>query len=837
MAKDLGGAGLSEASGLQLRLEVQRLGSDCYFRLLWEDGRQLAVRLPDPDFVIRAYDQWRRAYLDFYAHLGTQNPLPAASSQGIRGTVLSSGLVKRQEPPPDGRLRLVEAQVVLLQEFHRWLGAEQLLSLRTAIAQTRETARSLRLLLICHDRAIDRLPWEQWNLLEEFGIKERLWLARCPVNVLEPTLTAEAKTLGQDFLLKRCRVLAIFGQAPGLNFDVEMAALKALEPALAVTFVGLPAESGDAAPIKLWDQVREKLQAKEGWDYLFFAGHSNENTVVAGGQLALGPNESILLNEWLPVLKVAKERGLKFAIFNSCSGLDIAQGLIGIGLNQVVIMREKVHNSVASAFFVQFSQYFAQGHEVHAALQSACGDLAEQQGQTYPAAALVPSLFRHPKSSLIRLVQPRPWQSWWAKGRPSRREGLWLGACLGLSLLPPIQGTLLDTRSHFQAFYRQVTRQVPAAGGSPILLVQIDQAVRENNPGLFKENVTDRAYLANVINQLTDRGVRVIGIDYLFNKASSQDAKLAQAINGAIDRQGSWFVLAQALKNGEKLGVASQTQLGSAKSRLFGCLNIHNLYHLLLPGPRYCESTAHHFSHMLAIAALSDRQASPGLTPQLTATTDLQPQLLGQLRQDSISPQLLKLGRLRQSHWSGRLGQFWFQPSVDYSVPPDAVFTILSAHDFSKQMAGLKLTAPAWQSRIVILASDGYDDTGMQDRFELPGAIGFWQQQGRADRKLSRLTGGEVLAYSTAHFLGQQKWVITVPDFLLLLLVGLLAKGLKSGPSNIRPVDRVFPVGIYMLASWQIYITAGLILPILLPTVLWLGYLWPDRQRDRSRLP
>jgi hypothetical protein len=222
----------------------------------------------------------------------------------------------------------------------------------------------------------------------------------------------------------------------------------------------------------------------------------------------------------------------------------------------------------------------------------------------------------------------------------------------------------------------------------------------------------------------------------------------------------------------------------------------------------------------------------------LTATTDSQTQLLNRLQQDSISPQLSKLGRLKQSYWSGRLGQFWFQPIVDYSVPPDAVFTILSAHDLPKQMAALKLTAQTWQSRIVILASDGYEDTGMQDRFELPGATGFWQQQGRANRNLTVLTGGEYLAYSTAHFLGQQKWVIAVPDFLMALLVALLANILKYGRNGIRHRDRFISVGIYTLVSSQLYITVGLVLPILLPTVLWFGYLGAERkQGDRSRLP
>jgi hypothetical protein len=836
MGKPLGLSETSKVPETQLRLEVQRLGHDCYFRLLWDDGRQLAVRVPDPIAVIEAYNQWRAFYLSFYTNLREPSP-PLEDSQGMRPRVIAAGMLEERSEP-DRRLALVKAQVILLQSFHQWLGCEALLPLRTVIAQARDAYQSLQLLLICHDVEIDRLPWESWNFLEEFGMAGRLFLARCPVNVLEPTTLL---VQSQAFELKRCRVLAIFGNAAGLDFTQEMAALKALEPALSVTFVIWQAvqEAADAKPSRsLWDQIREQLQDEVGWDYLFFAGHSDENSL--GGEISIAPDENMLFSEWLPVLKVAKDRGLKFAIFNSCRGLDIAQSLISIGLNQVVIMREYVHNRVASSFFVQFSLHFAQGQDVHSALISTCRDLAEHQGQTYPSAFLVPSLFRHPKSSLIRLAQQPSWPAWLARQRPSKREGLLLGACLGLSLLPPIQGTLLDTRSHFQAFYRYVTRQVPAAARSPILLVQLDQTVRENNPALFKENVTDRAYLANVINQMTDQGVRVIGIDYLFDKTSSQDAKLAQAVNGAIDRQGSWFVLAQALKNGEKLGVASQTQLGSAKSRLFGCLNIYDAHHLMLPGPRYCESTTHHFSHMLAIAALSDRQALPGLKPQLTATSDLQPQLLGQLQQASTSPQLLRLGQLRQSYWSGRLGQFWFQPIVDYSVPPDAAFTILSAHDLSKQMADLKLTAQAWQRRIVILASDGYDNTGMQDRFELPGATGFWQQQGRANRNLTRLTGGEVLAYSTAHFLGQQKWLIAVPDFLTLLLVAGLAKGLKSSRiiNNIRPIDGFLPIAIYTLVSWQLYITAGLILPILLPTLLWLGYLWPDHQgRDRSRLP
>lgn len=89
-------------------------------------------------------------------------------------------------------------------------------------------------------------------------------------------------------------------------------------------------------------ELKAKISAaiadERGWDVLFFAGHSNE-TVLTGGELAIAPNVSLSISEITPQLLKAKQRGLQFALFNSCSGLTLANSLIDLGLSQVAVMR------------------------------------------------------------------------------------------------------------------------------------------------------------------------------------------------------------------------------------------------------------------------------------------------------------------------------------------------------------------------------------------------------------------------------------------------------------------------------------------------------------------
>lgn len=76
-----------------------------------------------------------------------------------------------------------------------------------------------------------------------------------------------------------------------------------------------------------------------------------------------------------PICKRPNSGGLQFALFNSCSGLDIAQGLINLGLSQIAIMREPIHNAVAQFFLEQLLQRLAPGQNMQTALHEVCRSL------------------------------------------------------------------------------------------------------------------------------------------------------------------------------------------------------------------------------------------------------------------------------------------------------------------------------------------------------------------------------------------------------------------------------------------------------------------------------
>ena len=181
----------------------------------------------------------------------------------------------------------------------------------------------------------------------------------------------------------------------------------------------------------------------------FFAGHSNEESLL-DGRIAIAPKTSISIKELSPALRQAQQQGLQFALFNSCSGLDIANGLINLGLNQVAIMREPIHNEVAQAFLIEFLQRLARYENVQESLLGACRHLQLEQSLTYPSAFLVPSLFRHPDAQPYQ-IQPVGWQATLQRWLPTKREAIAMGALALLSLMPISRNWLLDERVFVQA--------------------------------------------------------------------------------------------------------------------------------------------------------------------------------------------------------------------------------------------------------------------------------------------------------------------------------------------------------------------------------------------------
>ncbi|MDY6938263.1 MAG: CHASE2 domain-containing protein [Cyanobacteriota bacterium] len=827
-------------------LKVQKIDRICVFELSWGQGQQLTAQLEYPLVLAQLYEDWRRIYLSFY-------------KSALRGRVGGAGSMASQ--PIDWHAKVVQAEATLMYEFHTWLRSEKLFKIRAQIAQTKanlasnnkpQTESRIEVFLTCTPLEIGRLPWENWEIATEFDSRSSIRISRTPANISiarNDRKTDRTKT----------RVLMIIGEDKNLNFEEEIEAVAALEKQLYVESVGWQQDPQENQTLDgLKGTIREAITDSEGWDILLFAGHSNEQQLL-GGQIAIAPNTFISIQELASDLAIAQQRGLQFALFNSCNGLNIAEALIDLGLSQVAIMREAVHNRVAQEFLVQFLQHLAQYKDVHDCLLAACNTLKLKQNLTYPSAYLIPSLFRHPGAELFRL-HPRGWKTILRQLLPSRIEAVALAGLVLLSLQIPVQFSLQQQRLLVQAAYRDLTGQEEGNGEAtaeppPILLVQIDEeSILRGN--IVQTKPMDRAYFTRLIDRLVDLNARVIGLDYLQHRSQGEkDQPIAQSIQRAIsDAPPTWFVFAK-IPHDVKGWLGINPKLARPEWSLSGDIYIW-FWHLRMLDDRQIEGDMPlPFPHALALADRLHRE-SDAPQPQLERSSDLLKDATAYLQETADADRSILSPMFRRqplTTFSYRLHQQWLHPILDFSVPPERVYQRLPAW----QLLDESVDVPQFESDrppIVIVAPGGYGEAGIiqegGDNFALPPAIAYWRDREAPPDPREKLTGAEAHAYALHHLL-EQRVVVPIPDFWGVVVAVLLGKGMawrwQQKQRKVRKTrgkfnaifDPRLPLvlgipAVYGLISLQVYVGAGLLFPWVLPSVAFWGFTLPPIVRRRS---
>ena len=478
------------------RLKVDKINQDCRFELSWGQGQQNEpIYITYPEDLTQYYQAWQRAYIRYY-----QN--------NVRGRIVDQGGLR----PINPHAQLIQSETKLLTEFKTWLGSEKLSAIRTTIAGVikqwveQDPICQIEIFLTCSVFELERLPWEAWELETEIASPVSIRLTRTPVNIRSSYAMQR-----NQYRRGGARILAIFGDPSGLDFQKDISALRSLSSLAEIKII---AWYEDKSISQHKTDICQEISDPRGWDILFFAGHSQE-TKMTGGELGIAPGISISVREIEPYLKIAQAKGLQFALFNSCSGLSIANALIDLGLSQVAIMREPIQNTVAQVFLVQFLQVLAQEKDVSDALREACQLLKHSKNLEYPSAYLIPSLFGHPEAKFYK-IEPFGWQAYLKRWLPNRQQAITLSSLLLLSLFPAIPEFLLDRRILIQAIYRDLTHQIPQNATPPVLLVSIDQDSL-NQAKITQSNPLDRRYLAQLIDKLTTLDAEVIGIDYLLD--------------------------------------------------------------------------------------------------------------------------------------------------------------------------------------------------------------------------------------------------------------------------------------------------------------------------------
>lgn len=786
-------------------LKIQQFDQSCAFELSWGQCQQIVVTLAYPNELKLKYQEWQRIYLRFY-------------NNGMRGRVEDVGSLVA--PPVDWNSQLIQAEAQLLAAFHHWLRSAELYEIRATIAQA---TTNIDVFLTCHPLDLARLPWEVWEFGAEFGKSStrKMRIVRTALNRKEAVNHRRRNG--------KAKILVILGDETGLNFQAEKKAIAALGSLVETTFIGWqPAVNIN----ELKTQIVQEIAADSGWDILLFLGHSNESSLT-GGEIAIAPHVALSISEIEQSLITAKSKGLQFAIFNSCQGLSIANKLIDLGLSQVAVMREPIHNDVAKDFLTQFIQALANYQDVQEALITAAQYLQIEKHLTYPSAYLIPSLFRYPESDLFRL-QPSGIRQLIQSLQPSRQEAIALAIILFISLLLPVQNFLLQRRLLVQAIYRQLTNQVETTNNQPpVLLVQIDEeSIRKAK--ISNPKPLDRKYLASLVDKLVANQAKVVGIDYLLDRHQEQsDRFLANSIQTAVSQpQPTWFVFA-ATSNTKGEWLQTLPNIASLNWSLQGEIEFLPGY-MQLFAIDDLQAQPWYFSSLLTLSyQLQKIPNSP--QPKLDSQIDFLQQINMFLKEgnkshltilSSPSSHLQPVTAL--SYW---LEQMWMHPIVDFSLPPQQIYQTISAWQLLENPGIVSNLS----QQIVIIVPGGYEDAGINFNGEdnlhgtnLPLAVKYWRQQQNTLNHNRVLTGGEYHAYMVHHLL-TQRLVIPIPDIWLIGIAMILGKSLYLWQShqkhNLRKLLAMITIttGFYGILSLQLYVTSS---AVLFPWFLPLATLW-----------
>jgi len=735
---------------MKFQLDIQHVENICIFKLTWGKGQQISTVVPYAEALSDLNRVWRKAYLGFYKK---------ALRARARKPKNDGGQI---DLPQDLHRQLIQAEAELLAEFHRWLRREELYEIRAKVAgECGDNITPTTLFLTCSEN-LERLPWETWELGAEFGCS--VAIARSPINITSSNQNGTKKVY-------KPRILVILGDDTGLDLQQDVIAINALKQIAEVRFLTWDSQQSSS---EIKRQIQCTLTDEKGWSILFFAGHSNE-TSNTGGELAIAPNVVLSMSEIASELRTAQDNGLQFALFNSCNGLSIAKSSIDLGLSQVAVMREPIHNQVAQVFLVQFLEALADYQNVHQALIKAGEHLKTQENLVYPSAYLIPSLFCHPDAQLYRLPH-WGWRQQLKKWLPSRYEAIAASALCLLSIMPPVQNYLLDKRTLVQSVYRDATEQLPTTP-APVTLIHIDeQSLR--NAEIDSPVPIDRQYLASLIDRLVAGKAQIIGIDYLFDRTQPQhDPILARSIAKAVEQDRTWFVFgAYKQINGQEVGVTPATKIGNPNWTLQGYTDGLPNYMSLLPELENCDRACP-FAYLLSMVQQVDRESS-AFKPQIDRKTNLRDSVSDYIdsREEDRFLSQTKLPVITTV--VQYFGQQWLRPIQDFSIPPDLVYNRLPAWKLLelKELENLKL-----QQQIVIIGSGGYAAAGLtpgSDNLPTPNAIAYWNIRRNLKTEETPFTGSEMLAYTTHHWL-HRRLVTPVPELWAVLTVLAILKGIE----------------------------------------------------------
>ncbi|MFQ4144877.1 CHAT domain-containing protein [Chlorogloeopsis sp. ULAP02] len=271
---------------------------------------------------------------------------------------------------------------LLEKNLNTWLNTPTFFCIDRQVRSQLDPESEIQVTLETNDDLLRRLPWHCWQFLKDYP-KAELALS-------QPEYIRQVQ---KQRSTQKVRILAVLGDTNGIDLAAEQRFLENLHDAQ-IKFLVNPSQQ----------ELNKQLLHPQGWEILFFAGHSQ--TEGQTGRIYLNENDtknSLTIEELQADLKIAIANGLKLAIFNSCDGLGLANSLEKLYIPTIIVMREQIPNRVAQEFFKHFLSAFALSHlSLYVSVRQAREQLKTLETE-FPGASWLPVICQNPA------VEPPTW--------------------------------------------------------------------------------------------------------------------------------------------------------------------------------------------------------------------------------------------------------------------------------------------------------------------------------------------------------------------------------------------------------------------------------------------
>ena len=266
--------------------------------------------------------------------------------------------------------------------LNTWLNSgASWLRIRDGLYKNLNPRDEIRFIIQTKNDILQKLPWHLWDFFNDYRQAE-IAIASGTYETVEVS----------DSSRKKVRILSILGDNKNIDVSADREYLDSLHRLNAETVFRVRPQYREFERL-VWDE--------NGWDILFFAGHSRTKDNI--GRISINENDTIEIAHLQYALRRAISQGLQIAIFNSCDGLGIANSLVELNIPQIIVMRYPVPNKVAQEFLRNFLQAFTGGKSLYASVREAREKLQGLETEI-PCASWIPIVYQNPA------VVPHTWR-------------------------------------------------------------------------------------------------------------------------------------------------------------------------------------------------------------------------------------------------------------------------------------------------------------------------------------------------------------------------------------------------------------------------------------------